>query len=233
MNKSAWRQAEPHQRGRALSAALFLAEVVPSYKRIRDLVFEMLQNTPPDEAEEIVLADRWVPMLSEHNARPVKCFRCGSPQGAWRPLFDLPDGLPDAYAWRYAIPENHVPLCYTCYRAVLGGEVADRPAEWGKAVWGARFDAWERLHRHFEAKDKPQWDKEISPLWPPEFGGQRWESGKGVLSLGRYPSWVRRRQEHILLARTLLHRHPIRRSRQAVSPLWRVVYARNRGRKMP
>ena len=137
-----------------------------------------------------------------------------------------------AYRWRYDIPENHVPLCRTC-AAYAWPEDDDVRVLWGRAVWGVRFDAWERLHLAFARGEFPRWDREVTPLWPPAFGGEDWASGKGVLLL-RYPRpySVKRLAVHRDAARVLLDMFPlVRHSLRSRSFLLRV--AALKGRKAP
>ena len=209
IREDAWDRAEPERKGRALSAALFLADAT-SVPAAAQVARRLLRSVPPDEAVEYILAAQTA--YPWRDDMPPVCFRCGR-TGSWRPVFTPPPSLPAAYRWRYNLPENHIPLCHICADYAL----PDDPEVcrlWGRAVWGVRFDAWERLHDLFANGQIPRWDKSVSPLWPPSFGGQDWASGKGEFR-ARYPRpySVRRLAPHREAARELLRRFPLRRRR--------------------
>lgn len=206
---SKWQNAPAEHKARALSAALFLADDVPAARRVLRRLLASFRSE--DEAEELLLFTRFgnYPWREEI---PSLCFRCGRQGATWRQIFSPPDNLPAAYRWRYDIPENHVPLCRVCANYAFP---ADKEGEeirrlWGRAVWGVRFDAWERLHAAFVRGEFPRWDKDASPLWPPEYGGKEWYSGKGVF-VPRYPRpySVKRLAVHRDAARILFSRFPV------------------------
>jgi len=224
-----WHNAPVERRAKALSAALFVADYMPfpaSLRVIRRLL-SLLRGR--DEAEELLLFAKYgeYPWRDEIEA---VCFRCGRRPVTWRQIFTPPDNLPPAYRWRYDIPENHVPLCRTCGDQTFASADEEIRRLWGMAVWGERFDAWERLHRAFIHDNIPHWEKDTSPLWPPAFGGKDWASGQGIL-LPRYPRLysVQRLAVHRDAARALLHRWPlVRHELQKRSLLLRIAYPQKR-----
>lgn len=220
-----WQTAPVEHRARALSAALFLAEEVPGARRVVRYLLHSFRSE--NEAEEFLLTSRFGAYPWREEIKTAMCFRCGRKKATWRPLFSPPDNLPAAYHWRYDIPENHVPLCRVCADYTLTAD-DDIRRMWGRAVWGVRFNAWERLHLAFVRGTIPRWDKEASPLWPPSFGGEDWASGAGIL-LPRYPRpySVKRLAIHRDAARALLERFRLVRRRKH-SLLLRVAFPQKR-----
>ncbi len=226
-----WQTAPVQCKARALSAALFLADEIPAARRV---VRRLLGSFREDEAEELLLFARFGDYPWREEIGRTVCFRCGR-KAVWRSLFSPPDTIPAAYHWRYDIPENHAPLCHVCANYTLHGKDDDIRRLWGRAVWGVRFDAWDRLHLAFSRGKIPQWDKEAFPLWPPSYGGDTWASGAGVL-LARYPRLhsVKRLAIHRDAARALLERFRLVRHRlRERSLLLRVAYPNSRSNRKP
>lgn len=213
-----WYTAPLPLRARALSAALFLAQGFPPAET---LARRFLGGMRRDEAIEMLLMNQL--MQPWYEDIPAICYRCGreresnrlSPKSWWRQIFPPPENLPEAFHWRYTIPENHVPLCRTCAAFAWSWEDTEVRVLWGKAVWGVRFDAWERLHLAFArgVLSHRDWDKENSPLWPPKFApseAKDWGTGKGLLALRYpYPSSIRHQIQHRRAACELLRRFPL------------------------
>lgn len=159
-----------------------------------------------DEEFEVVLGadfgdSEW---RKEPGFRQLKCLHCGK-SGLWRPILSTPH--PDHPAsWRYNRPENFVKLCRSC-RIRFKGRL-ELLGEW---VWGERFLAFREWHDQFRVHTDLTWDKEIYPLWPPEFGGMSWEDGSPAVvhSAPRVPERAllpleeRRRQIKRLLGHTI------------------------------
>jgi hypothetical protein len=137
---------------------------------------------------------------------PQECLRCGK-AASWRRALTPPPELSVELTWRYERPENAVPLCKHCaYR--LGWSKRDGlriDLAWG--LWGPRFESFWMWHSAPEQGAFPRdWDRETHPLWPPQFGGDGWETGSGAKEHAepRPPQGVARAQVHqAALARAL------------------------------
>jgi len=220
LQREQWERAPWDVRARALSAALFLADVVSS-PQADEVARQIVSTVPPDEAEELLLGNRYG--YTWKDEIPHTCWRCGRADGVWRRVFSPPPNLPAAYTWRYGILENHVPLCSACYNFAFPADEEIRLL-WGLAVWGVRFDGWRWLHGQFSAGRRPTWDKEQFPLWPTHAGITSWRGGAGVVEI-HYPTlWVLRRTRlHRDAARTLLARFPLHGKRGRKRPLLRAI----------
>ena len=223
----ALRRAAPDAQGKALSAALFLAEYHPTAAGIaRDVARSILEQLgsglPREEAvEESLLAAEFPPSVWRAEMPPL-CFRCGrTTEIVWVQIFAPPPKLPAPLRWRYTIPENHVPLCRACAASTAPKDEAVRRL-WGSAVWGVRFDHWSSLHEAMAKGQMPKWDKDRFPLWPSDT--EDWAQGAGVFRI-QYPdiNAVVRLTRHREAAQILLQLSSLRRHRRKQSLLWQVA----------
>lgn len=153
-----------------------------------------------------------------------ECLRCGR-GGLWRLALQVPEDTPAELAWRSLRPENAVALCHRCADTL---EIHRRPETvielaWG--LWGPRFEALNRWQHALASGQLPRWDKLAHPLWPPEYGGETWETGSGALehAAPRGPQGVLRSPaqletlQRVLFSKRMLQRH------RANSPARRLV----------
>lgn len=145
---------------------------------------------------------------------PRQCVRCGR-GGQWRYALQAPENIPAEAAWRYLRPENAVALCHRCVDTLDLHRQPELNVELAWGLWGSRFEALLQWHRALAEGRLPAWDKLAHPLWPPEFGGETWESGSGALehAAPRSPEQVQRTAAHeetlrrILFSKRMLQRH--------------------------
>jgi hypothetical protein len=179
----------PKRRGEYLNAAGFIVDLVPELLETLPpgavSISEDIMNAEPVEYHvelyaAAVASDTWTSAEMERG-----CLRCGTRCG-WREVVRVPDGLPAELAWRFARPENHVPLCKICIRTMKLAERDDRDGvmldlAWG--LWGRRFEAFFRWYQVMQNGNLPKsWDRITYPLWPEDFGGRTWEDGSGHLA---------------------------------------------------
>lgn len=148
---------------------------------------------------------------------PNVCFKCGYP-AFWRPILTQPAGMPDEVAWRYARPENHIPLCKRC-AYVVNWKSTDVQHELGYMLWGVRFEALVAWHEGCAQQGwnhqrwAEAWDLERYPLWPECCGGPTWATGSGAFehATSLEPNGVYRREEHCALLEKYFQRKPVPR----------------------
>lgn len=111
---------------------------------------------------------------------PQKCLRCGAAAG-WRQVLFPPTNMPWEMRWRYARPENHVPLCKKCVRlAAWQRDPEQSAALTALGLWGPRFEALVAWQEGWKNGTLPaDWDRLDYPLWPPQYGGNDWAHGCG------------------------------------------------------
>ena len=145
---------------------------------------------------------------------PRLCVRCGR-GGQWRHALHTPASTPAESAWRYLRPENAVALCHRCVDTLDLHRQPETTIELAWGLWGPRFEALLQWHRAQAEGRLPVWDRLAHPLWPPEYGGDTWESGSGALehAAPRGPEQVLRNAAHeqalrrILFSKRMLQRH--------------------------
>ena len=174
------RKFEVWERGQIVSSAGFLLDFSHAWNlpvgAVR-LSHAVLAAEEPYLEELVAASLAGVPW--RHNF-PNACLRCGKP-GSWRSILQPNPRAPVEHTWRYQRPENAVPLCHHCTETLELLRRADLQHDLAWGLWGARFEALWQWHTSFQAKHLPDWDTCAHPLWPPEFGGDTWESGSGAL----------------------------------------------------
>ena len=196
----------PWERGDLCTAAVTILDRAGMYSLPENALafsYQILQVERPHLEELAAASLAGQPWKADF---PRECLRCGK-AATWRQALATPTGLAVEMAWRYERPENAVPLCKRCaYRLGWSRQEPLRiDLAWG--LWGARFEAFWMWHSareqvHFQAV----WDRETHPLWPPQFGGDAWETGSGANAHAdpRPPQGVQRTQVHqAALARAL------------------------------
>ncbi len=185
------------ERGQIASSAGFILDFRSEYDIPKDLINlsqDFLRNEAAclDELHAASIAG--VPWVDEF---PQVCMRCGR-IASWRQVISPPDSMPAESAWRYARPENHVPLCFRCSDTLgFNKDQAIRfELVWG--LWGMRFEAFWRWHQAHVEGFPPEWDKHAYPLWPPHYGESRWETGSGSFEHAgpRPPIGISRNSHH-------------------------------------
>jgi uncharacterized membrane protein (UPF0127 family) len=196
----------PWERGDLCTAAIAILDGVGMYSIPEPAVsfsYQILQVERPYLEELAAASLAGQPWRSDF---PRDCLRCGKP-GSWRPVLRTPPVLTVETAWRYERPENAVPLCKRCaYRLEWSRQESLRiDLAWG--LWGPRFEAFWMWHSaHERLPSLKVWDRETHPLWPPQFGEGKWETGSGAKEHAepRPPEGVQRTQAHqAALARAL------------------------------
>ncbi len=141
-------------------------------------------------------------------------------------MLSPPPGMPVEFLWRYQRPENAIPICHHCTETLnlLREETLQLDLVWG--LWGPRFDAFWRWHRATKNQHLPtDWDTYAFPLWPPEYGGEQWETGSGALEFAepRPPHQVQRCNEHMQALRCALYRKKFRGRQPGETPLQQLL----------
>lgn len=200
---------KPWERGQILGSAALILESAGSIE-IPENAIHISRQVIEVEKE----AGYWEELLAASIAGypwelPRICLKCDQP-AYWRPIFEKHADMPEEVAWRYARPENHVPLCKRCaYR--MGWTAKDLRHELGCMVWGLRFEsffAWQAGWGRGTA-----WDLDQYPLWPEVCGGPTWAAGSGALvhAAPRGPAGVYKRPEHLALLEKYFPRRPVTR----------------------
>jgi hypothetical protein len=168
------------ERGQIVSSAGFILDFSRGYDipagALR-LSRSVLQAEQPHLDELFAASVAGVPWQREVGR---ECLRCGR-GGQWRPILDIPAHTPVEVAWRALRPENFVPLCHRCVETIEFHHKPELRLALAAGLWGQRFEAFQRWHRALENQNLPEWDKLAYPLWPPEYGGETWETGSGAL----------------------------------------------------
>jgi len=202
------RKFEVWERGQIVSSAGFLLDFSHAWNlpvgAVR-LSHAVLAAEEPYLEELVAASIAGVPW--RHNF-PNTCLRCGKP-GSWRSILQPSPKAPVEHTWRYQRPENAVPLCHHCTETLELLRRADLQTDLAWGLWGPRFEALWQWHKAFQEKRLPDWDSCTHPLWPPEYGGETWESGSGSLKdvEPRPPYGIQRGEQHLAaLRRTLFSR---------------------------
>jgi len=225
--RRSWRawEEDVHARARAVAAAYFLREIDGLPKPVETMTRVVLQRVNGDLGDYLI-ADLWGGREWKQEWRReypqlFRCLRCGSP-ARWQPVLSPPPAhRGKAWTWRYARPENHIPLCRRCRWKLeqrFGPHIARDLAE---ALWGPRFRALERLHRRAEQDDafRPDWDLERFPLWPD--GGEDWAHGSGAAEdIAPRPPFGIARGAH---ERALARQYQLASPRAPETPLGRII----------
>lgn len=202
----------PWRRGQILSAALFVLDFAGDLPyRIPPTALQLsksLVESADEKTQTELLAASIAGMPWEFN--DANCFRCGR-KGVWRiwrQVIKPSAKIPKSAQWRFARPENYVPICWNCIE-VVPFEDTDLAIAFGYAYWGCRFEAFHRWSENAESSRLPRdWDLEDFPLWPEGYGGNTWATGSGgILYCEPRLGKVQRRREHIqILERALEYR---------------------------
>ncbi len=199
---------ETWERGQIVSSAGFLLDFSRAWSLPSGAVrlsHAMLEAEKP-YLEELVAAS--VAGIPWRHIFPNACLRCGKP-GSWRSILRPSPQAPVEQTWRYQRPENAVPLCHHCTETLELLRRADLQTDLAWGLWGPRFEALWQWHNAALEGRLPDWDSCAYPLWPPEFGGETWESGSGSLKYAepRPPHGVQRSAQHLdALRRALFSR---------------------------
>ncbi len=174
------RKFEVWERGQIVSSAGFLLDFSRAWSLPSGAVRlsrSVLRAEEPYLDELVAASVAGIPWRHEF---PNACLRCGKP-GSWRSILNPAPEAPVELPWRYQRPENAVPICHHCTETLnlLRREDLQFDLVWG--LWGPRFEALWQWHKAVQENRLPEWDQYAHPLWPPEFGGETWETGSGAL----------------------------------------------------
>lgn len=202
------RKFEVWERGQIVSSAGFLLDFSRAWKLPSGAVklsHAVLEAEEPYLEELVAASIAGVPW---RHTFPNVCLRCGKP-GSWRSILQPSPKAPVEHTWRYQRPENAVPLCHHCTETLelLRHEDMQTDLAWG--LWGPRFEAFWRWHKASQEGRLQDWDTCAHPLWPPEFGGETWETGSGSLKHAepRPPHGIARGEQHeVAMRRVLFHK---------------------------
>lgn len=199
---------EVWERGQMVSSAGFLLDFSRAWNlpvgAVR-LSRSVLQAEEP-YLEELVAAS--VAGIPWRHVFPNACLRCGKP-GSWRSILQPSPKAPVEQTWRYQRPENAVPLCHHCTETLELLRRADLQTDLAWGLWGPRFESFWQWHKASLENRLPDWDSCSNPLWPPEFGGETWETGSGSLQHAepRPPHGIVRGEQHeAAMRRVLFHK---------------------------
>ncbi len=152
------------------------------------------------------------------------CFRCGG-GGTWRPILKPSNKISKFQVWRFERPENHIPLCNQCENTLDLRNVSLARAL-GYCYWGCRFEAFLKWVSAAGSNELPyrHWDLETYPLWPKEFGGDRWATGSGSVE----NSWPRtgrvsRTPQHVEILRRIMQEGEFRPGRMQSGALYQIL----------
>ena len=212
------------ERGQIVSSAGFLLDFSDEWNLPEGAVklsHSVLQAEAPYLDELVAASVAGVPWRHEF---PSHCMRCGQP-ASWHPILKPVHGAPPEIQWRYARPENAVPICHHCAETLdlLRNEPLQLDLVWG--LWGPRFEALWRWHRAWKTGRLPDWDPCAHPLWPMEFGGSAWESGSGALSHAepRPPHGILHSDQHMAALRRALFTKRFRGRQPGEAPLQKLL----------
>lgn len=187
------------ERGQIASSAGFILDFRAEYDIPRDLIelsksYLRAENQHLDELHAASVAG--IPWRDDF---PRACLRCGR-TASWRQVVAPAGAVPPESSWRYARPENHVPLCFRCADTLnFSGDPGVRYGlVWG--LWGLRFEAFWRWHQAHVEGFPPEWDKFSHPLWPSHYGESKWATGSGAFAdaAPRPPIGIHRNKIHDL-----------------------------------
>ena len=212
------------ERGQIVSSAGFLLDFSRAWSlplgAVR-LSRSVLQIEEPYLDELVAASVAGIPWEHEF---PNHCIRCGK-TGSWHTILNPAPNTPTESAWRYARPENAVPLCHHCVETLEFLRREDLRFDLGWGLWGPRFEALWQWHKALNESRLPDWDLYAYPLWPPEYGGASWEAGSGALAFAepRPPSDVKRKEQHLSALDRALHSKRFRGRRPGESPLQKLL----------
>ncbi|MFZ5904474.1 MAG: hypothetical protein ACOYZ8_13090 [Chloroflexota bacterium] len=196
---------EVWERGQMVSSAGFLLDFSRAWSLPSGAVRlsrSVLRAEEPYLDELVAASVAGIPWRHEF---PNACMRCGKP-GSWRSILNPAPDAPVELAWRYRRPENAVPICHHCTETLnlLRREDLQFDLVWG--LWGPRFEALWQWHSAVQEDRMPAWDQYSHPLWPPEFGGESWETGSGALKHAepRPPHGIAHTEQHLQALRRAL-----------------------------
>lgn len=212
------------ERGQIVSSAGFLLDFSRAWSLPSGAVKwsrSVLRAEAPYLDELVAASVAGVPWRHEF---PNACLRCGKP-GSWRPILNPGPNAAVEIAWRYQRPENAIPICHHCTETLnlLRREDLQFDLVWG--LWGPRFEAFWGWHKAHQENRLPEWDPYAHPLWPPEFGGQTWETGSGSLqhAAPRLPHAVARKEQHLQALRRALYSKTFRGRQPGETHLQRLL----------
>lgn len=224
------RKFEVWERGQIVSSAGFLLDFSHAWKLPSGAVKLSHAILVAEEPylEELVAAS--VAGVPWRHTFPNACLRCGKP-GSWRSILQPNPKAPVEHAWRYQRPENAAPLCHHCTETLELLRHADLQIDLAWGLWGPRFEAFWQWHKAFQESRLPDWDSCNHPLWPPEFGGETWESGSGSLQHAepRPPYRIQRSDQHLEALRRVLFSRKFRGRQSGETHLQRLLNSRIEG----
>lgn len=171
---------EVWERGQIVSSAGFLLDFSRAWNLPSGAVRlsrSVLEAEEPYLEELVAASVAGIPWRHEF---PNACLRCGKP-GSWRSILQPSPHAPVEQTWRYQRPENAVPLCHHCTETLELLHRADLQYDLAWGLWGPRFEAFWGWHKASLEERLLDWDTCAHPLWPPEYGGETWETGSGSL----------------------------------------------------
>jgi hypothetical protein len=212
------------ERGQIVSSASFLLDFSRAWSLPEGAVRlsrSVLRVEEPYLDELVAASVAGIPWRHEF---PNSCLRCGKP-GSWRPILNPSPDAPVEITWRYQRPENAIPICHHCTETLnlLRREDLQFDLVWG--LWGPRFEAFWAWHKAYQENRLPDWDSCAHPLWPPELGGETWESGSGSLKYAepRPPHGVQRSEQHLAALRRALFSRKFRGRQPGETHLQRLL----------
>lgn len=213
------------ERGQIVSSAGFILDFSRAWSLPNGAVklsYSVLKAEEPYLDEIVAASVGGIPWRHEF---PNHCMRCGKP-ASWRPILAPTPNVPVEILWRYQRPENAIPICHHCTETLnlLRDESLQIDLVWG--LWGPRFEALWQWHQALRNKGLPDhWDLYSQPLWPPEYGGETWESGSGALLFAepRPPKDVLRSEQHMQALRRALYSKLFRGRQPGEAPLQKLL----------
>ncbi len=179
-NEDVRRQFDVLERGHLTNSAAYIASYEGRYSIPKGAIVlskDLLKVEKPYLAELHAASIAGYPWQADI---PGACARCGK-NCTWRQVIDPPEICPPESRWRYGRPENHVPLCRKCIGILKWQSNPELRTGLAKLLWRERFAAFQRWHENFVSQTLPEdWDPLNNPLWPPEYGGETWETGSGT-----------------------------------------------------
>lgn len=215
---------EVWERGQIVSSAGFLLDFSRSWNLPSGAVrlsHAVLEAEEPYLEELVAASAAGIPW---RHVFPNACLRCGKP-GSWRSILQSSPHALVEQTWRYQRPENAVPLCHHCTETLELLRRADLQYDLAWGLWGPRFEAFLGWHKASKAGRLLDWDTCTHPLWPPEFGGETWETGSGSLKHAepRPPHGIVRSETHMQAVRRALFHKPFRGRQPGETHLQRLL----------